>query len=82
MFTPDQYRKKANDYGQLITTAVGRNEEREFRQLEKTFTVLADNEQWLADNHDKTVRCLELEHADSSVSTGPARTPNCPPQVQ
>jgi hypothetical protein len=27
--------------------------------LEQTFTTLADNEQWLADNHDKTV------HADT-----------------
>src|SRR5581483_7312918 len=27
---------------------------------EQSFTVLADNEQWLADNHDKTVRSTEF----------------------
>ena len=28
---------------------------REFQKLERSFTALADNEQWLADNHDKAV---------------------------
>src|SRR5208282_1040092 len=31
------------------------DEVREFQKLERSFTELADNEQWLADNHDKAV---------------------------
>ena len=56
MFTPGQYRKKAAGYGELVKSANGPVERREFQELEKSFTVLADNEQWLADNYDKTVR--------------------------
>ncbi|HZR03900.1 MAG TPA: hypothetical protein VFA81_12080 [Burkholderiales bacterium] len=60
MFTPSQYRKKAVGYRELVKTASGPNERREFQALEQSFTVLADNEQWLADNHDKTVRSTEF----------------------
>lgn len=58
MFTPGQYREKAVGYGKLVKTASSPNERLEFRELEQSFTVLADNEQWLADNHDKTVRAV------------------------
>jgi hypothetical protein len=53
--TPKQYRAKAAEYNELIKTANGPDEAREFHELEQSFTVLADNEQWLRDNHDKTV---------------------------
>jgi hypothetical protein len=56
MFTPGQYREKAVGYGELVKTAVGPDQRREFQELEQSFTVLADNEQWLADNQDKAVR--------------------------
>ncbi|MDT3687451.1 MAG: hypothetical protein RO009_20680 [Pseudorhodoplanes sp.] len=56
MFTPGQYREKAVGYGELVKIANGPDERREFLALEQRFTVLADNEQWLADNHEKTVR--------------------------
>src|SRR5882762_3075281 len=52
MFTPAQYREKAAAYSELAKQANAPNEVREFRKHEQSFTMLADNEQWLADNHD------------------------------
>jgi hypothetical protein len=56
MFSPKQYRDKAAEYAERGRTATGSNEAQEFKRLEKTFTTLADNEQWLHDYHQKTVR--------------------------
>ena len=52
MFTPEQYREKAAAYSELAKQANAPNEVREFQKREQSFTMLADNEQWLADNHD------------------------------
>src|SRR5581483_10802954 len=67
MFTPGQYREKAAEYAKLLKNASGSNERREFQALEQNFTTLADNEQWVLDNHDKTVRSTELEQIDSAA---------------
>jgi len=56
MFNTKQYRDKAAEYSDRGKAANGPNESRELEQLEKSFTTLADNEQWLSDNHRKTVR--------------------------
>ena len=60
MFTAEQYRAKAIEYSKLLGIANGPNEMREFERLERSFAELADNAQWLDDNHDKTVRAIEL----------------------
>jgi hypothetical protein len=52
MPTPEQYREKAAEYAELAKQAHAPNEVREFQTHERSFTILADNEQWLADNHD------------------------------
>src|SRR5258708_13614397 len=52
MFTPEQYREKADEYSELAKQANAPNEVREFQKREQSLTMLADNEQWLADNHD------------------------------
>ena len=52
MFTAEQYREKAAEYSELAKQANGPNEVREFQKREQSLTMLADNEQWLADNHD------------------------------
>jgi len=67
MFTPQQYRDKAVGYGELVKTANGPDERREFQALEQSFTVLADNEQWVADNQDKTVRSTKFEQMDGAA---------------
>lgn len=59
MFAPKQYREKAFEYGELVKTSDGSDQKRGFQELEQSFTALADNEQWLADNHRKTVHAAE-----------------------
>ncbi len=56
MFNPQPYRDKALEYSERGRTASGSNETDEFKRLEKSYAALADNEQWLHDNHQKTVR--------------------------
>lgn len=56
MFTPRQYREKALEYGELLKTASGPNERREFEELEQSFVLLANDAQWRADNQTGTVR--------------------------
>jgi len=55
MFTPEQFRAKAAEYAERVKGSTVANETREFQALEQRFTTLANNEQWLADNYDKTV---------------------------
>jgi len=60
MFTVAQYRAKVIEYFKLMKTANGPNEVREYQSLERSFSELADNAQWAADNYDKTVHPTEL----------------------
>jgi hypothetical protein len=55
MFTAEQYRAKASEYAKLVGTASDANERREFQRLERSFSELADNAQWMIENRDKTV---------------------------
>lgn len=55
MFKVSQYRNRASEYAERAKSAQGPAEAREFSGLEKSFTTLADNEEWLADNHQQTV---------------------------
>ena len=61
MFNPKQYRDKATEYSERSKTANGSDELREFKRLEKSFATLADNEQWLSDNHQKTLRRCNID---------------------
>jgi hypothetical protein len=64
LFKPAQYRAKAAEYGDLANTSSGLEQRRAFRRLEQRFAVLADSEQWLADNYQNTV------HAEQDRSVG------------
>jgi len=55
MFTPEQFRAKAAEYAERIKGSTAPKQTLEFQALEQRFTALADNEQWLSDNYDKTV---------------------------
>ncbi len=61
MFTPERFRAKAAEYADRVKGATGANQTREFQALERRFTALADNEQWLADNYDKTLHSPKCE---------------------
>ena len=57
MFTAEQYRAKAAEFRALLTdTPRSPNETREFRDLEQSYTRLAENEEWMAVNIDKTIQ--------------------------
>jgi hypothetical protein len=57
MFTADQFRAKAAEFRALLTNiARSSNETREFRDLEQTYTTLAENEEWMAVHIDKTIQ--------------------------
>jgi hypothetical protein len=52
MFTAEQYRAKAAEC-RLRENPSMPDEAREFRRMERTYLVLADNEEWLVRNADK-----------------------------
>jgi hypothetical protein len=70
MFTAEQYRAKASEYAKLLEIADGANEEREFQRLEQSFNELADNAQWVSENHDKVMHVTE--HAAAPFAPAPA----------
>ena len=69
MFTPEQFRAKAAEYAERVKNSTVADETREFQALEKRFTALADNEQWLADNYHKTVHGPDDDSSLTSAAT-------------
>jgi hypothetical protein len=55
MFTSKQYRDKAADYNERAAAASAPEDERALRDRGRSFDTLAENEQWLAENHERTV---------------------------
>jgi hypothetical protein len=72
MSTAKQYRATATEYKELADRATAPDEKRELQDLERSFSTLADNEQWLSSNHDKTIHACERPSVSTeSVPTGP-----------
>ena len=74
MFTPEQYRAKAAEYTELARQGNTPSEVREFQTHAASLTMLAENEQWLADNQNKLVKNLDemvpvLERSDAGDAT-------------
>jgi hypothetical protein len=59
VFTPEQHRAEAADYTDLAKQGNAPNEVRKFLRHEQSLIMLANNEQWLADNHDKIANNLD-----------------------
>lgn len=55
MFSAEQYRAKAAEFRALLTNTAFVERTSEFRNLEQTYTTLAENEEWMAINIDKTI---------------------------
>ena len=68
MFDAEQYRAQASEYAKLVGIANGPNEVQEFQRLQRSFTELADNAQWVTENRDKTVHAAE--HAAALLTPG------------
>ncbi|MBI3703499.1 MAG: hypothetical protein HY244_06550 [Rhizobiales bacterium] len=64
MFTPELFRAKAAECTKLAKTANSLDEARGFQRREASFTVLADNEQLLADHYDQTVHAMDVDGAN------------------
>ena len=67
MYNSKQYRDKAAEYSVRAKAANSASESLELRQLKQSFTTLADNEQWLSDNHDKTVHASDVDGLDGDT---------------
>jgi hypothetical protein len=55
MFTAKQYRAKSTEYGELIKGSDDPSQIRKYQDSKDSFSSLADNEAWLANNFDKMV---------------------------
>jgi hypothetical protein len=66
MFTAQQYRAKADEYGTLLEKARSPAEAAEYRDLQQSYTSLADNLDWLTVNAGKTVSSHTGGGADSA----------------
>jgi hypothetical protein len=71
MFTTQQYRTKAAEYTDLVRTAGNPAEALEFLTLERSFTALADNAQWRADNQGKIVHSETKAGFAGNDTSGP-----------
>jgi hypothetical protein len=67
MFTPEQFRAKAAEYAERIKGSTVASETLDFQALEQRFTALANNEQWLADNYDKTLHGTDDDPSPSLI---------------
>jgi hypothetical protein len=66
MFTAEQYRAKAAEYRGLLDGPRSPSETKEFRDLEQTYTTMADNEEWLVRNTYKVVSALKYDIVPAS----------------
>ena len=62
MFTSEQYRAKALEYGNLVETSLNDNEKRKYQKLQQRLAALADNEDWLADHYKQTLHAADTEY--------------------
>jgi hypothetical protein len=74
MVTPEQYRAKAAEYAELAKSAREPDDVRECLRCEASFTVLAGNEQWLADHRDQTVHAMKVGEPADIASLAPELT--------
>ena len=56
MFNIKQYRARAAEYGDLSRGATAPSQVREYKKSSDSFASLPENEEWLADNFDKTLQ--------------------------
>ena len=59
MFTPEQHRAEVANYTESGKQGNAPNEMHKFLRHKQSLTMLADNEQWLADNHDNLANNLD-----------------------
>ncbi len=66
VFTAKHFRTKVAESAELIKNTDGQSEIRKLEQSMKSFSLLAQNEDWLADNFDKMIRSQDVPSVDES----------------
>jgi hypothetical protein len=67
MFSSERYRARAAKYVELAKKTDAPNEIREFRDRERSFAALADNEDWLEHNFDKMVHAPDNDRPEGDA---------------
>ncbi|MGA2891233.1 MAG: hypothetical protein ABSE22_00080 [Xanthobacteraceae bacterium] len=61
MITTDKFRAKSSEYGELIKGATDPGKIRQYQDCKDSFSSLADNQAWLANNVEKMVQVSDDE---------------------
>jgi hypothetical protein len=79
MSTAKQYRVKAAEYTELLKAASLPAETREFRGLEQSYLTMAENEEWMTENLEKTSSpgAEEDRYGDAVFTQQGKHTPGC-----
>jgi hypothetical protein len=77
MFTAKYYRTKAAEFGELAKTTSAPDKSRELRKRESSFTSLADNEEWLADNFEKTLHGSQQQREGDALAANEEQVLRC-----
>jgi hypothetical protein len=64
MFTAEQFRAKAAESAESLKHTDVPSEIRELQRSEQSFSALAQNEDWLADNFDKIIKSQDIHPQD------------------
>jgi hypothetical protein len=67
MFSSERYRARAAEYVDLAKKTDSPAEIRKYHDLERSFTGLADNEEWLERNFDKMVHAPNRDRAEGDA---------------
>ena len=67
MFTAEQFRAKAAESAESLKQTDVPREIREFQRSMQSFSLLAENEDWLADNFDKMIRSGNMPPQDDKA---------------
>ena len=74
MFKAKQYRAKAAESAESLKHTDVPSEIREFKRSKESFTALAQNEDWLANNFDKIIHSQNIPTEDDDAGTPVAET--------
>ncbi len=69
MSKSEQYRAKAADYEQLGKQTDAASEILELKVLERSYTMMAENEELLQSNSDKNVQTAPVDRSDDELAT-------------
>lgn len=74
MFTAKEFRSKAAESAESIKHTDVPSEIRELQRSKESFSALADNEDWLADNFDKIIRSQDIAPRNEAAGRIDRRT--------